>query len=293
MHKYYIGPKDNSDSNKRLTEPCSFFNSLNQQALSLRAVAGNKPIWLKEFSVKLNNVNEYDSITYNEDQVKNFMYTVIKHLNKSDIFTRYAWFNTSISPIETYNDNQFPIGINVLNYVLYNWGSEKSGDITLNTIAGNNYNIPTDRSKIHYFSLLYDNNTKQSTTLGNFYRDIGDLSGVTSMVNNCCDFTEGVNNNWPYVLVATTTADGESSKEAQTFTMNITSLPEGGANYRVYKTTENGSNFFGTATALALDNNTFTVGGVSFNRAVKFQFSSGNIEFDSLSLNGVNLVCSN
>ena len=32
--------------------------------------------------------------------------------------------------------------------------------------------------------------------------------------------------------------------------------------------------FFGNATALTLGENTFTVGGVGFDRAVKFQFSS-------------------
>ena len=63
-------------------------------------------------------------------------------------------------------------------------------------------------------------------------------------------------------------ADGAASQGPQTFTMNITSLPEGGANYRVFKTTANGGSFFGNATALTLEN-TFTVGGVGFDRAVK------------------------
>ena len=51
----------------------------------------------------------------------------------------------------------------------------------------------------------------------------------------------------PYVLVATTVADGATSQAAQTFTMNVTSLPENGANVRVYKTTANGSDFFGNS----------------------------------------------
>ena len=65
-------------------------------------------------------------------------------------------------------------------------------------------------------------------------------------------------------------ADGAASQGPQTFTMNITSLPEGGANYRVFKTTANGSSFFGNATALTLGENTVTVGSVGFDRAVKF-----------------------
>ena len=42
------------------------------------------------------------------------------------------------------------------------------------------------------------------------------------------------------------------------FTMNVT-LPEGGANVRVYKTTANGSDFFGNAVALTLGSNSITV----------------------------------
>jgi hypothetical protein len=73
--------------------------------------------------------------------------------------------------------------------------------------------------------------------------------------------------------------------------MNVTSLPTGGANFRVYKTTANGSDFFGPAIALALGANSITVGAVTFNRTVKFQFSSGDPEFNALSLNGVNSGC--
>ena len=35
----------------------------------------------------------------------------------------------------------------------------------------------------------------------------------------------------------TTIADGAASQGSQTFEMNVTSLPAGGANFRVYKTT--------------------------------------------------------
>ena len=97
----------------------------------------------------------------------------------------------------------------------------------------------------------------------------------------------GPNATWTHVLVATTIDDGAASQEAQTFSMNITSLPENGANVRVYKTTANGNDFFGNAVALTLGSNSITVAGVDFDRAVKFQFSSGDVEFDALSLNGV------
>jgi len=98
-------------------------------------------------------------------------------------------------------------------------------------------------------------------------------------------FTNGPNSTWVRVLTATTAADPNSG-DAQTLEINITSLPFAGANYRVYKTTGSGGDFFGNAQPLTLGTNTITVGSVTFLRAVKFQFSSGDVEFDALSLNG-------
>ena len=115
-----------------------------------------------------------------------------------------------------------------------------------------------------------------------------DLTSIT----DCGDFEEGnIFTPYTHILTATTAADGVSSQEAQTFTMNVTSLPEGGANVRVYKTTANGSDFFGNAVALTLGSNSITVSAVGFDRTVKFQFSSGDVEFSSLSVNGVDAGC--
>ena len=69
-----------------------------------------------------------------------------------------------------------------------------------------------------------------------------------ALISDCNDFVSGPTA-WPYVLVATTIADGASSQAAQTYTMNVTSLPVGGANVRVYKTTANGNDFFGNPVA--------------------------------------------
>ena len=66
-----------------------------------------------------------------------------------------------------------------------------------------------------------------------------------SLVSDCNDFVTGPNA-WPHVLTATTVADGAASQAAQTFTMNVTSLPEDGASFRVYKTTANGGDFLET-----------------------------------------------
>ena len=112
----------------------------------------------------------------------------------------------------------------------------------------------------------------------------------STLISDCDDFVSGPAA-WPYILVATTVADGAASQAAQTFTMNITSLPAGGANVQVYKTTANGGDFFATPVALTLGSNSITVPAVSFDRAVKFRFSSGDVEFDALSLNGVDSEC--
>ena len=82
-----------------------------------------------------------------------------------------------------------------------------------------------------------------------------------------------------------------ASQGAQTYTMNVTTLPAGGANVRVYKTTANGNDFFGNPVSLVLGSNSITVAAVTFDRAVKFQFNDGSVEFDALSLNGVASSC--
>ena len=62
-----------------------------------------------------------------------------------------------------------------------------------------------------------------------------------SSIADCDDFSAGPNATWTHVLTAALTSDGASSQGAQSFTMNITSLPEGGATYRVVKTVANGN----------------------------------------------------
>ena len=56
-----------------------------------------------------------------------------------------------------------------------------------------------------------------------------DIDDSSVSITDCGDFEEG-NPAWAHILTATTATDGASSQEAQTFTMNVTSLPEGGAN---------------------------------------------------------------
>ena len=101
----------------------------------------------------------------------------------------------------------------------------------------------------------------------------------TTSISDCDDFIIGAGASWPYVLEATLANEGVSSLDAQTFTMNVTSLPETGANFRIFKTTPTG-NYFGNLTAIQLGVNTFTVAAYTgsdadfTSRTVKFQFSS-------------------
>lgn len=120
---------------------------------------------------------------------------------------------------------------------------------------------------------------------------VSEISPALPIISDCGDFSAGPNATWTHVLTAVTIADGAASQGEQTFTINITSLPDDGATFRVVKTVANGNWYFGNSQNLSLGENEFTVAGVPFDRTVKFQFSSGNIEFDSLSINGENLDC--
>ncbi len=99
-------------------------------------------------------------------------------------------------------------------------------------------------------------------------------------------FSNGPNTTWTNVYTACQIGDGNNGS-AQTFVINVTSLPSQGANYRVVRTVANQNWYFAPAQVLSLGLNTITVPAVSFDRAVKFQFSSGDVEFDALTLNGV------
>ncbi|MDA7787378.1 choice-of-anchor J domain-containing protein, partial [bacterium] len=101
-------------------------------------------------------------------------------------------------------------------------------------------------------------------------------------------FTATSNANWLKVVTACILGDGNAGA-AQTLTINVTSLPTGGANARKLKTLANGTFNFSPAIALTLGLNTFTVPAPASpwgDRAVKFQFDSDAIEFDNVTLNG-------
>ena len=97
-------------------------------------------------------------------------------------------------------------------------------------------------------------------------------------------FADGPNITWPNVYSACELGDGNNGA-MQTFVINVTNLPQEGGNYRVVKTVANGNYYFAPSQALSLGFNSFSVNAVDFDREVKFQFSSGDIEFDAIALN--------
>ena len=101
-------------------------------------------------------------------------------------------------------------------------------------------------------------------------------------------FANGPNTTWTNVFTACQLADGNNGA-MQTFVMNVTDLPEGGANYRIVRTVANQNWYFAPAQSLSIGLNTITVNAVDFERAVKFQFSTGAVEFDAISLNGISM----
>ena len=97
-------------------------------------------------------------------------------------------------------------------------------------------------------------------------------------------FSVGPNNTWTNVYTACEIGDGNNGSQ-QTFAINVTNLPPQGANYRVVKTVANQNWYNAPPQNLSLGLNTITVNAVNFERTVKFQFSSGSVEFNVISLN--------
>ena len=97
-------------------------------------------------------------------------------------------------------------------------------------------------------------------------------------------FSSGPNITWTNVFTACEIGDGNNGAQ-QAFTINVTNLPPQGANYRVVRTVANQNWYNAPLQTLTLGPNVINVNAVNFDRTVKFQFSSGAVEFDAISLN--------
>ena len=128
--------------------------------------------------------------------------------------------------------------------------------------------------------------------IGFFFMGLTSDLDAQVLIDECGVFEAGPNETWTHVLTAVTAEDPESGAE-QVLEINVSSLPAEGANYRVVKTVANGNWYQGNPVPLVVGTNTITVSATSFLRSVKFQFSSGAVEFDSLILNGIDInTCS-
>lgn len=116
------------------------------------------------------------------------------------------------------------------------------------------------------------------------------FTAPTGSVLASSEFSIGSNSAYPYVYTSALTEDGASSQAEQTFTLNVTDLPEGGANYSIYKTTANGSEYTGDPVALTVGQNILpSVAAVSFDRSVKLRISA-DVAIDQFVVNGNYIV---
>ena len=95
---------------------------------------------------------------------------------------------------------------------------------------------------------------------------------------------------YPYYLTAADKAEGTNKNTDHSFEMNITCLPAGGATYKIYKTNASGNDIQCCEAALSLGAFSKTVAAVAWDRNLRFQFSTADIGFSSLSVNGSNVL---
>jgi hypothetical protein len=94
------------------------------------------------------------------------------------------------------------------------------------------------------------------------------------------------NPNWPSEITLSTSSDPDSGT-AHDLVINITSLPQNGAQYRIVRTTANNNFDYSTPESLTeVGSNILLVPSSGFARTVKIQFSSREIAFNSLEVNG-------
>ncbi len=168
------------------------------------------------------------------------------------------------------------------------------------TVANGNYNsdspvaLVLGENTITVDAVDYDRTVKLQLSSDAFEfdaltingEDMLDDSGDKITIANSNLFNAGPDGTWVAVLTTAVSQDGASSQNEQTVVLNITTLPAGGANYRVVETVSNGTWYEGDSQPLGLGANTITVNSVAFDRNVKIQFSSDAIEYNALSVNG-------
>ena len=158
------------------------------------------------------------------------------------------------------------------------------GDLTAQITSTNN----VDTTVSGTYTVTYSVSDAAGNT-GTATRTVAVATVPVSLANS--SFIEaGPNTTWPSRYYAARTSDGTSSQAQQTVVINITSMPTGGADYRIVRTAANGNLNYAAKQALSLGSNTIQAAATTFNRTCQFWFSSTAIEFDSFVHNGVEKV---
>ena len=210
------------------------------------------PIWLKEFAVKRTGVMIDNGDNFPAADVSAFMGTLLRKLNADPEVFRYAWFNSNNKDSE-----YFPRQVDSLIFDIDTLQTTALGDY-YKTVNGPNYEV------------------KESATMA----ALAASSDVSAVVTNS-------NATWTHKM---NVASGTGSGAEQVIELDVMSLPTGGANYRIMKTIQDGTTYFGPSTSLTTGTNTITVTGTAFERTVTLQFNSGDITISGCSINEVELL---
>jgi hypothetical protein len=160
-------------------------------------------------------------------------------------------------------------------------GNNFFGNVTALTLGKNVINVSAANFSRYVKVQFSSDDIKMSAIINNNEAVFNDIIYNSNLFSNGSNATT-----WPHIYTCTTAADGAASQAQQVLKVTVASLPDGGANYRVYKTTANGGSYNGNATALTVGENTISVPSADFDRTVKVQFSSGDIAVSNIVLNG-------
>jgi hypothetical protein len=180
--------------------------------------------------------------------------------------------------------------------------SYETSSVTVSSTADKIYTIEVPSQGANTFSsfLMYLDTKDVGVSITNVGIAVGETTAGTGsdedsdpveeptagvLVSDSDDFVATTDDTWVQEATLALAAEGESSRDTQTFSINVTALPSGGANYRVYETIANGDEVLGASQALSYGVNDVTVAAVAFDRKVSVQLSSGDVEFDALSIN--------
>ena len=185
-----------------------------------------------------------------------------------------------------------------LNQTSYQYGSANAlffglNTITVGAVTNEDFLADTTLGRSVKIQFSNDNIGFDSLTVNGVNANPDEVDGSPFLgrpLSTSENFNAGPDVTWQAVLPLTTVADGVASQGEQTAVINVTYIPQGGANYRVYQTTVSGGDYFAPPTALVLGENTITVSTATSDRAVDVQFSNDAVEFDALTVNGEDML---